>query len=351
MGVRFMKKFSYFILTTIIVTVILCISFSKNLNLSKNAYSVPSLNANRLETSIENSNTKMDNGSSDIASIRNDSPDTPSVFKNKIDLNKIEKSNIINIVFFGLDGGSIKEYSRSDSIMVVSIDDKKNKIKVTSLMRDMYLQIPGKGNNRINAAYAFGGASLAIKTINTNFGLNISDYVTVDFKGLEKLIDYLGGVNINISREEADVLNTNVWEDSGLTEDKIQKVDSGLQNLNGRQTVTYCRIRYIGRADYERTERQRKVLNEILRKLKKNGIIKLPKTISTILPYVKTSLSAGEVLKLGLKGISLKTDNIEQYRLPVDGTYKSQKIRGMAVLVPNIEENKKKLYEFLYDIK
>jgi LCP family protein required for cell wall assembly len=235
--------------------------------------------------------------------------------------------------------------------MVISIDEKKQKIKVTSLMRDMYIPIPGKGNNRINAAYALGGSSLAIKTINTNFGLDIKDYVMVDFFGLEKLIDTVGGVKINVSDAEAGVLNDYEDEINNLTGSKVPKIKGGNQTLNGRQAVAYCRIRYVGNADYERTERQRRVLNELLRKVKQGGIIKLPKTISTLLPYVKTSLSVGEVLKLGLKAVGFKTDNIEQYRLPVDGTYKSQYISEMAVLVPNIEENRKKLYEFIYGIK
>lgn len=268
--------------------------------------------------------------------------------KSIFDQNKIKSSGIINIVFFGLDGGNKNGYSRSDSIMVVSIDEKRNKLKVTSLMRDMYVPIPGKGSNKINAAYASGGPSLAIKTINTNFGLNIKDYVTIDFAGLEKLIDMLGGIEVKLSKAEADTINREEEQNNSL-QGSTGLLASGNQKLNGSQAVKYCRIRYVGHADFERTERQRRVLNELLKKLKEIGVTKLPETISAMLPYVKTSLSPGEIVKLGIKGIGLKTNNIVQYRLPVDGTYKSQYIGKMAVLVPDIEANKKKIYDFIYE--
>lgn len=354
MGVRFMKKGINFVLTIIFLTGIFCGDTNRYFNLSNPAYAAPSQNVSKHGISIENPNGGTIKNNSDLAPIRKNPitkplPPKKEAPKAGIDPNKIKNSGVINIVFFGLDGGSVKGYSRSDSIMVVSIDEKRNKLKVTSLMRDMYLPIPGKGNNRINAAYALGGPSLAIKTINTNFGLDIKDYVTVDFLGLEKLIDLLGGVKINVSEAEAKILNIYQNEMNNLTETKSPEVRAGSQSLNGRQAVAYCRIRYVGHGDYERTERQRRVLNEILSRLKKDGISKLPKTIFTVLPYVKTSLQASEVLKLGLKGIGLKTDGILQYRLPVDNTYKSQNINGMAVLVPDIEVNKKKIYDFIYE--
>lgn len=345
----FMKR-SYSIILVMILSVgILNGGIIKYTNQESKAYAALSISVNRAGT-----NAVDLNGNSDIAPIRKNSskksaePDKETP-KTKIDLNKIKNSGVINIAFFGLDRRNSNESSRSDSIMVVSIDEKKQKIKVTSLMRDMYVAIPGKGKNRINSAYAYGGASLALKTINTNFGLDIKHYVTVDFFGLEKLIDSIGGVNVYVSDAEAKDLNNGINEINDITGIKVPEVKGGNQTLNGRQAVAYCRIRYVGNGDYERTERQRRVLNEILRKLKQNGIKQLPKTISTVLPYVKTSLSTGEILKLGIKGIGFKTDSITQYRLPVDGTYKSQNISGMAVLVPNIEVNKEKIYEFIYE--
>ncbi|TDT50835.1 LCP family protein [Fonticella tunisiensis] len=261
-------------------------------------------------------------------------------------------SNIINIVFFGLDRrNQTSESSRSDSIIVVSIDKTNQKVKMTSLMRDMYVPIPGKGNNRINAAYAFGGPALAVKTINSNFGLDIRDYVTIDFFGLEKLIDKVGGVKINISEAEATYVNGYLAELNRLNGNVVKGVKPGIQVLNGRQAVAYSRIRYVGRGDYERTERQREVLNQLFQKIKAQGTAKIPGLVSELIPYIETSLSNKEIIDLAMEAAKFNTSSIEQFRLPVDGYFKSQNINGMAVLVPDIEANKDKLHEFIYGEK
>jgi polyisoprenyl-teichoic acid--peptidoglycan teichoic acid transferase len=244
-----------------------------------------------------------------------------------------KKEDIVNIAFFGLDRRNPDEASRSDSIMIVSINRKAQRVKVTSLMRDMYVPIPGKTDNRINAAYAFGGAALAIKTINSNFGLNVRDYVMVDFFGLQDIIDKVGGVEIDVKAYETEWCFVN---------------KPGLQNLNGKQALAYSRIRYVGNGDYERTERQRKVLNVLFKEIKAQGVTKLPGVINTLLPYVETNLSDDEISELAMDAFKFHTENIEQFRLPVDGTFKNQKIRGMAVLVPDIEENKVRLNNFIY---
>lgn len=256
-------------------------------------------------------------------------------------------NGITNILFFGLDARDPDVASRSDSIMVVSVDSKDQKVKVTSLMRDMYVDIPGKGSHKINAAYAYGGASLAIKTINADFGLDIRNYVTVNFFGLEKLIDNVGGVQINVSDAEAKVLNEYLAELNKLNGNKVPDVKGGLQTLDGRQAVAYCRIRYVGHADYQRTERQRTVLNELFKKIKTQGMLKLPGTINTILPYVETSLSKTDIVSLSMQAMRFNTSSIVQYRLPVDGHFKSENINGEDALVPNMEENKELLHQFI----
>lgn len=261
-----------------------------------------------------------------------------------------EKADITNIVLFGLDRRNPDAASRSDSIIVVSLDRKNEKVKVSSLMRDMYVQIPGKGDNRINAAYAYGGPQLAIKTINSNFGLDIKNYVTVDFFGCEKLIDKLGGVDIDIKSYEVRELNDKISEVDKIEGNKNTDYVSkpGFQTLDGRQAVAYSRIRYVGNADYERTERQRMVLNEAFKKIKAQGLLKFPNTVETILPYVETSLSKTEIMDLALDAIKFNTDDIVQFRLPANGYFISRNIRGMDVLVPNIEENKNLLHGFIY---
>jgi len=242
-----------------------------------------------------------------------------------------KETEIINILLFGLDRRSEEETSRSDTIMIATIDKKNKTLKLTSLMRDMYVPIPGKADNRINAAYAFGGAALAIQTINTNFHLDITRYVTVDFFGLEKIIDRLGGVTINITPAEAEILG----------------VSSGLQTLNGEQAVRYSRIRKIGN-DYERTKRQRSVISEIFKKAREINIIQYPDLIATFFPYIETNMSKLEIMSLAIQISSCKGD-IQEYRLPVDGTFQSRRIQGKAVLVPDIEKNTQLLKQFIYE--
>ena len=275
--------------------------------------------------------------------------------KNNEDLGISSKSNetkgVVNIVLLGLDRRNPDQASRSDSIMVVSIDNVNKKVKVTSLMRDMYVPIPGKESNRINAAYAFGGPVLAIKTINSDFNLDIKNYVAVDFFGLEKLIDKVGGVQINVSAAEAKVLNSYLGELNRLNGDKTPNVTAGLQTLNGRQAVAYSRIRYVGNADYERTERQRRVLNLLFQKIKAEGAAKVPGLISQLLPYVETSLTNSQIMDYTLDCMKFNVNSIDQYRLPVDGYFKSESIRGMSVLVPDLEKNKSLLHDFIYGKK
>ncbi|MGI6705891.1 MAG: LCP family protein [Clostridia bacterium] len=247
-------------------------------------------------------------------------PLTPEDLGITVDSPDEKETEVINILLFGLDRRSREERSRSDTIMIATIDKKNKTLKLTSLMRDMYVPIPGRADNRINAAYAFGGAALAIQTVNRNFHLDITRYITVDFFGLEKIIDRLGGVSIDVTPGEAQILG----------------VSSGVQTLNGEQAVRYSRIRRIGN-DYARTERQRTVLSEMFKKAKAINMIQYPDLVATFMPHIETNMSKLEIMSLALQLSSFKGE-IQQYRLPVDGTFQSRRIQGKAVLVPDIEK-------------
>lgn len=259
-----------------------------------------------------------------------------------------EMEGIVNIALFGLDKRG-DEISRTDTIMIVSLDGSSKKLKLVSLMRDIYVDIPGKCKDRINAAYAYGGPGLGIDTINKNFGMDIKYYVSVDFKGVYKLISKLGGVDIDIQEGEIPDLNECLDEVNCLDPENIEPHITlpGMQHLMGKQALSYTRIRYFGNGDYERTERQRKVAVQLFEKVKKMGILKFPELIASTLPYVETNIPVTEMISLGASTFKFKND-IEQYRLPVDGAFYEQYIRGMAVLVPDIEENTRMLHEFIY---
>lgn len=272
-----------------------------------------------------------------------DSLDASPISKNDValgikkDVQNNEIASVTNIALFGVDRRSSSEKNtRSDSIMIASLDLKTKKIKLSSIMRDTYVDIPGRGMDKINHAYAYGGPELAIKTINQNFDMNIRDYVMVDFDGLKDIIDGVGGVEIDI--EDYEVSRSNVSA-------------PGLQTLNGDQALAYSRIRYAGNGDFERTERQRTVLEQLIHKILNQGMTQYPKTFTSLLPYVETSLGKGQMLSLGTKAITSGVSSIDQYRIPVDGHAKGQKINGVYYLVPqDLKTNVDFLHQFIYEI-
>lgn len=262
------------------------------------------------------------------------------------------KKDVVNIALFGLDRRSKDEASRSDSIIIASIDYSHNKIKLSSIMRDTYVDVPGHGMTKITHAYAYGGPQLAIKTLNENFNLNIKDYVTVDFFSLEKIIDALGGVTIDVRNEELPYINSYMKEVTNIEKEKVTPVTTaGSINLNGLQAVAYSRIRYIGN-DFERTERQRKVLTQILTKVQEAGITKYPSLVSTLLPYVETSISKGEIVSLGAGILSSGMKTIDQERFPADGNWKNLMINNVYYLGTDLKLTTDQLHKFIYeDIK
>lgn len=276
-------------------------------------------------------------------------PDDLSVSK---DIPSTKDTGVINVLLFGLDSREEGERSRSDSIIIATLDGKHKKIKLTSLMRDTYVSIPGREDNRINAAYAFGGPALAIRTVNENYNMNIEKYVTVDFFSLEKVIDKLGGVEIEVKDYEVNALNGLVQSLNNLNhnDNNSPLVDGpGKHRLDGRQAVAYARIRKVGNSDFERTDRQRAVLNALIKESRNIDLWEAPSLLSTILPEVETNFTKNEILKYGYPALESAQNDVEELRLPYEDTYENQRIRGMAVLVPDMEKNREILHEFIYE--
>lgn len=261
------------------------------------------------------------------------------------------EDEITNILLFGLDSRVEGQRSRSDTIMIATLDSKENKIKLTSIMRDTYVSIPGREDNRINAAYAFGGPELAMRTINENYNMNISKYVTVDFFSLERVINALGGVEIEVKDYEVKALNNGIKNLNNLHKDDSDSPlieGPGRHKLDGRQAVAYARIRKVGNGDFERTDRQRTVLKSLIQKSASLNPLKAHSLLSTLLPEVETNLTKTEIIKLGYAGLKSAKNSVEELRLPYEGTYEHRNIRGMAVLVPNMEKNREILHDFIY---
>jgi polyisoprenyl-teichoic acid--peptidoglycan teichoic acid transferase len=272
----------------------------------------------------------------------------------KLDNTK-DSDKITNIALFGTDRRNKDENGNSDSIMIASIDTLHKKIKLTSIMRDTRVNITGVGLAKINEAYARGGPQLAIKTINSDFDLNIKDFVSVDFYGLAKIIVNLGGVEINIQQDEIQYINSYMNSTPGIDPKLIKIVKTtGLQNLTGTQAVAYSRIRYTAGNDFMRTERQRTVLTALLNKVKDGGLSKYSSLVSTLLPLTTTSLSSSQIISLGTSVLTTGSFNADQERFPVDGYCNGQTINNIWYLVPipDLKTTVDQLYNYIYkDIK
>lgn len=285
---------------------------------------------------------------------------------NKVEEVKIEKENIgikdeveeklkeyegtiRNIALFGIDAdeGGI---GRSDAIIIATLDTEHKKLKITSIMRDSYVDVEGYGKDKINHAYAYGGAELAMNTLNKNFDLNIEDFATVDFSSLPKIIDQLGGIDLNIDSEEMEFINGYIGDINNVNgTDASQITKPGIHHVNGTQAMAYCRIRYTSGDDYKRTERQREVLSQLFNKIMEMPVIEYPELLSELLPMVKTSLSSGEILELGNEVLKIGTNNIEEERFPIDGYCQGDYIDGVFYLTFDEETTINQMHEYIFE--
>ena len=257
-----------------------------------------------------------------------------------ISLKPIKQDNVRNILLIGQDrrkGDGARK--RSDSMIVATIDLTTNEIKLTSLMRDMYIPVPGYGYGMINATYLNGGMALLNETIEQNFGITIDGNVEVDFDRFVKLMDLVGPIEIDLNKEEVEYLNKgNGWN-----------LKVGNNTMTSEQVLAYARTRYVGRSDWERTDRQRSVVTKIFNKLRTSDLQTLFNFANKAFPLFKTDLSNTEILRYVYTVISNKMTITQSKRIPVDGTYTQEiKEETLQVLVPKLEPNAQALQKFVY---
>jgi polyisoprenyl-teichoic acid--peptidoglycan teichoic acid transferase len=288
-----------------------------------------------------------------------------------LEINAALPSTVINILLLGVDNRSVKlESGLSDAIIICSINTEDGSIKLTSITRDTEINIPGyKTTKRINCAFKFGskngdldaGAKLAMKTINRNFQMNLQRYVVVNIHGLADIIDALGGLDMDMSTKEASRINYELRKEpmDSVAREKVKAID-GVQHLDGMQAVTYARIRGIDN-DFMRTERQRKLLETLLEKVMEGmDITKFFQLIQTALPYGATNMTAADMISLGalvlggqaMNNLSNGTKVLEQFRIPMDGTYKYIHVDGASFTAfrtdARKQENIDAMQEFIY---
>ena len=292
-----------------------------------------------------------------------------SIDPTQLDMNPNLPDNVVNILLVGIDTRDTTLDSglqHGDVQMILSINKDDGSVKLTSLLRDLYVTIPGyKNKNRINIAYARGGGQLAMRTVNKNFELNIESYVTINFYGLASIIDAIGGVDVDMTKQEAGAINTYLRKHppkydntDGKERQALERV-SGVQHLDGVQAVMYARLRSIDN-DFARTARQRHLLELLLRQIMQDMTLdKLIGLIETCVPYVTTNVNLNTMLELGMtvlgSGMIQRAQQgetlIEQHRVPMDKTYSYKTINGASVVYmgsTNFPKNVQALHEFIY---
>lgn len=266
-------------------------------------------------------------------------------------------SGIKNIALFGLDRRTSDESTtRSDSMMVATINFDTNEIKLTSFMRDMLVDIEGKGKDKLNHAYAYGGPELAINTLNQNFDLNIEDYVSVDFLMLEDIIDIIGGVTIDVEKNEVPLINQYMLEvvKKNNLMDKYQPLDESLYGeirLTGGQAVSFARIRAVGNGDYERTERQRIVLSAMIEELSNIKVTELPSLAKALFKNTETSITELEALSMAKNYVLGDFTETQTSRIPRDGSFTTGTKHGMWIMDVNFEKEKEFLKGWIFNIE
>ncbi|MCM3690256.1 LCP family protein [Neobacillus niacini] len=242
-----------------------------------------------------------------------------------------------NILLLGSDAREGDKVSRADTIMIAHYNEDKGSYKLTSIMRDIYLSIPGEGKHKINSAFMRGGPELMRKTIKENFDIDLQYYAIVDFQGFVQLVDeaFPKGVEINVEKRMEEYVDV--------------PLEPGLQKLNGDQMLSFVRFRHDAIGDFGRVQRQQQALQAIGEQLSGiQTIPKLPKLVGVVKPYINTNMDTGDILFMAKDFFGKDRGSIETFRIPIENGYRDANIKGEgAVLELDLEENKEAFHQFL----
>jgi len=265
---------------------------------------------------------------------------------------EITEPELFQILLLGLDSRSKNDKgSRSDAIMLVTIDFKKKEIRLGSFVRDLQVEINGR-KDKITHAYAYGGGEETLRTINQNFDLEVRDFAVVNMFNLREIIDIIGGLDIEITKAEMQEINYRVKEIADVERRTDYKflTESGFQHLNGEQVVAYGRIRNTAGGDFARTDRQREVITLIIEKMRGKNFLELLGISNKLFPLVGTTLTTNEIETVLLKAISNGIDyKILSTRFPSDELVKSDMSTGVYYLkITDMESCIKEIHDFIY---
>ena len=289
-----------------------------------------------------------------------------TVKMDKLDFNFLDEDKLevykdtgpyTNIALFGLDareGESIESGVRSDSMMIASINNETNEVKVVSIFRDTLLKQQDGTFDKANAAYSYGGPQEAIALLNRNLDLDIKNYMSVDFKALSDVIDALGGMELELTAEEVVHMNNYCVETSEVTGKDYERIEpevAGTYHLNGVQATSYARIRATAGGDYKRAERQRLVIEKIVEKAQKANLKTLDKIIDVVFPQVSTSFSSKDLIGIAANALSYQLGETQGFPYSIAYTDVVEGYEGSYVVPSDFDGDVKKLHEFLFNEK
>jgi len=258
---------------------------------------------------------------------------------------------VFNFLLVGVDRRDKTWNGNSDSMMLVSINDNAQRVSVISLMRDTYVDIPGHGYAKLNAAYALGGGPLLTQTITDNYRIEVSNYAAIDFENMIELVDALGGVELTWTDKEVEVANGYILDmcnTLGIDGTQYQLPGGGTYLCNGVQTVAYARNRFVGNSDYQRTERQRYVITQMINKIKTLSVTELTGFVTTCLPLITHNFEKAKIWDLVKDAPTLLGYTFVKDRVPYDGLYEIVDVNGQGMLVPDWSETIEMMHRTIY---
>lgn len=266
--------------------------------------------------------------------------------KNKAD------ERYIHVLLIGVDRRSSSGNSNTDTMMIATIDTVHNSLKLTTIMRDMLVNIPGVGYGKMNSAAVRGGTELLFETINSNFCLDLTEYVLVDFSMFERIVDEIGGVTVKMTAEEISETNdciAGLNKQRGIADtwDGFVFAEEGNVKLTGKQALGYARVRKID-SDFSRTERQYKLLNNIYAKFRSLDAAKQYKLIEDILPMVETNMTNQRIIDCAAKVLGMDVGGMLYCRIPAEDTYESAKYERKSVVLADMPANAALLHQFIF---
>lgn len=259
----------------------------------------------------------------------------------------VKEDEVYNLLLLGIE--DLENEKNADTIVVVSVNVTDKTYHVIQFMRDLYLEIPGYGMDRLSTAYKNGGGALVVQTISENFDLPMEGYVSVDLKNFVKIIDFMGGITIQLTKEEAEYLNTTNYISNKYNRTMVV----GKQKVNGDQALGYCRIQWVPNADqlsndFGRVARAKAVLQQLFQKVSNMSLSDLLYTLNESLSYIRTNLTK-EKFKTILQIMSdLEVHSLDTMRVPIYTLYESESVNRHTVYVPAMEETLKEIQRFIY---